>query len=231
MDFARLFDFITLKKRFSGIAFAFCLLFAMQPAQASLIDGFDSSLLGTEILGGRFFVANDGDVTATFLGSDAGYFNTLYLSSPGDGDPIFIFDKDNSGSDFISLGSLLGLGSFDAGTELIFSLYVENTKQTFFTGEGVNNPGYNNPDDMAHARAVTTLTTLGSEDYYLTEVGFEDLYGGGDRDYNDFMFSLTNVIDPIVDVPEPRLLLLLSCGLFILTLFSRRRKILNSADI
>jgi len=218
MDFTRLFDFITLKKRFSGIAFAFCLLFTMQPAQASLI--FDDTLLDTEILGGRFFVANDGDVTAKFLGSDASYFNTLYLSSPVNGDPIFIFDRSYSDPDSISLGSLLGLGSFDAGTELVFSLYVENTDKTFFTGNGSNNP-----DGLAHALAVTSLT---GEDY-LTKVGFEDLYGGGDKDYNDFRFSLTNVIDPVV--PEPRLLLLLSCGLFILTLFSRRRKILNSADI
>ena len=212
MDFARLFDFITLKKRFSGIAFAFCLLFTIQPAQASLI--FDDTLLDTEILGGRFFVANDGDVTAIFLGSDASYFNTLSLSTPSD---ITIFDRNYTGSG-------ISLGSYDAGTELVFSLYVANTGKTFFTGNGSNNP-----DGLAHALAVTSLV---GEDY-LTRVGFEDLYGGGDKDYNDFRFSLTNVIDPIDPqaVPEPRLLLLLSCGLFILTLFTRRRKILNSANI
>ena len=219
MDFTRLFDFITLKQRFSGIAFAFCLLFTMQPAQASLI--FDDTLLDTEILGGRFFVANDGDVTAKFLGSDASYFNTLYLSSPSDGDPIFtIFDRDYTGTGVL-------LGSFDAGTELVFQLDVRPAGRdgpitdSFFTGNGSNNL-----DKLPHALAVTTLV----DGNYLTEVGFEDIFGGGDRDYNDFEFALTNVIDP-PGVPEPRLLLLLSCGLFILTLFSRRRKILNSADI
>lgn len=207
MVFTGFFNFIAFKKRFAGIAFAFCLLFSMQPAQASLI--FDDTLLDTEILGGRFFVANDGDVTAIFLGSDASYFNTLYLSTPS---AITIFDRDYTGSG-------ISLGSYDAGTELVFSLYVANTGKTFFTGNGSNNP-----DGLAHALAVTSLV---GEDY-LTKVGFEDLYGGGDKDYNDFRFSLTNVVDPI---PEPRLLLLMSCGLFILTLFSRRRKILNSADI
>ena len=219
MDFTRLFDFITLKQRFSGIAFAFCLLFTMQPAQASLID---STTLDTEILGGSFFVVNDGDVTATFLGSDASYYNRLYLVFPDETvDPRFIFDRNYTGPG-------ISLGSFDAGTELVFQLDVRpdgpnqlNAAYSFFTGNGSNNP-----DGLAHALAVTSLL----DDDYLTTVGFEDLYGGGDRDYNDFEFALTNVIDP-PGVPEPRLLLLLSCGLFILTLFSRRRKILNSADI
>ena len=220
MDFTRLFDFITLKQRFSGIAFAFCLLFTMQPAQAGLID---STPLDTEILGGRFFVVNNGDVTATFLGSDASYYNRLYLVFPDETvDPLFIFDRNYSGPG-------ISLGSFDAGTELVFRLDVRpagpgtDITDRFFTGNGSNNL-----DDLAHALAVTTLVG----ENYLTTVGFEDIYGGGDRDYNDFEFALTNVIDPRdAVVPEPRLLLLLSCGLFILTLFSRRRKILNSADI
>ena len=179
MDFARLFDFITLKQRFAGIAFALCMLFTMQSAQASLIlDSFDRTLLGTEILGGSLFVAETGDVTATFLGSNAGYFNMLYLNSPGDDAPIFIFDKNNSGSDSFELGS------FIAGTELVFQLDVRpggpnqsDAAYSLFTGSGIDNlNGFNNPDYLAHARAVTTL----GEDY-LTTVGFEDLLGGGDR--------------------------------------------------
>ena len=34
-----------------------------------------------------------GNVTAQFLGSNAGYFNTLYLDSPGEAGNVAIFDK------------------------------------------------------------------------------------------------------------------------------------------
>ena len=142
-----LINITALMKRLSGVTIALCLLFAMQPAQANLID---STILDTEILGGRLFVAEDGkEVTATFLGSDAGYYNTLYLSSPRVSvDPLFIFDRDgifdqdgeriyheDGEPTTISLGS-----SFGAGEELIFSLYVKNTGNTFYTGDSSQKP-------------------------------------------------------------------------------------------
>jgi hypothetical protein len=170
-------------------------------------------ILGSPILGGQLLVATDGNVYAEFLGSDAGYFNALYLSDWGGGE---IFNKDSVG------GSSLDLGIFSAGTELVFridvfrnwwSFILGHTGQSFFSGDGSRNP-----DGLAHVEAITTL----QDGIYMTTVGFEDLLGGGDQDYNDFMFRLTNVLDPIADVPEPPVLFLLACGLIGLVLQRRR---------
>ena len=143
------------------------MLFAMQPAQAGLI--FDDSVLNQEILGGKLFVAEDGDVTATFLGSDASYLNTLYLISPSE---TFIFDK-NSGSPSDESPGFIALGSFDAGTELLFRLDVDVQHDEYIDYKFHTGDGSNNPDSLAHARAVTSLV----DGIYVTEVGFEDLFG------------------------------------------------------
>lgn len=180
-----------------------CVLFAIlaiNPVSAG-------AMLDEPILGGRMLVAEDGYVTAEFLGSDAGYFNTLYLVDPAGGD-VYLFDKYSS----FDQGPI-NLGWFEAGVELIFRLDVRNTREQFFTGDMQRNA-----DGLAHAMAVTTLNDAGE---YITTVGFEDLLGGGDLDFNDFEFRLTNVIDPL-RVPAPGVPALLCIGLAGLALRRRR---------
>ena len=128
------------------------------------------------ILGGSVVVQNDGEVIAKFLGHTAGYSNDLYLSSPSNSIGL-IFNNHAT-----AVGTTMSLGTFAAGTELIFQIYVQNTGYSFFSG-----PAWRNPDNLAHAMV--------NDEYSLTEtyVGFEDLYGGGDQDYDDLNFSFTNV--------------------------------------
>lgn len=145
--------------------------------------------LGEPILGGRMYVAEAGEVTATFDGSSAGYTSSLFMYSPDTGKGT-IFDSQTAA------GTSVSLGSFAAGTELIFGMKVHETGNVFFTGEAAFNP-----DDMAHALAMTVYDE--SLDQLVTSVGMEDTWGGGDKDYNDLRFTLANVVDPKEPVPLP----------------------------
>lgn len=181
--------------------------------QAGTIGGENlESYLDTEIIGGSFFVVEDGNVFAQYVGSRAGYFNTLS------------FDGSNLFSQYSGPGTTRDLGYFSAGDELTFDLFVWQTGTTFHSGAGDNNV-----DGLAHFKAIS----VADGDGYLTSVGVEDQLGGGDLDFNDFMFTLTNVIDPPPGteepettepnaVSEPPALFLLAVGL--VGLLARRRR-------
>jgi hypothetical protein len=53
--------------------------------------------------------------------------------------------------------------------------------------------------------------TNGNLASHITRVGFEDQFGGGDFNYNDLVFSLSNTL--VAPVPEPAQWLLLALGL------------------
>ena len=161
----------------------------------------------TGIVGGNLFVQDTGDVSVTFAGSNAGYTSNLYY---GD---TFLF------SNRAAAGSTVSLGNFAAGTELNFRLEVQNTGNVFFTGIGANNI-----DGVAHA----IVKNLGEGS---SMIGFEDLYGGGDRDYNDLIFQFSNttteeneIHGKLLGTPEPSTIILLGSGLLGLGAWRLRKK-------
>src|SRR5688572_15948054 len=135
------------------------------------------------LLGASVF-ATGGHVIATFEANGAGFSNDLYLDTPANGLGI-IFN--NWGT---APGTTMDLGEFAAGTELIFRVHVNNTGHDFFTG-----PAARNADGVAHVMVDDNVAGFPGK----TFVGFEDLWGGGDQDYNDLVFSFTNVTS---DIPE-----------------------------
>lgn len=118
-------------------------------------------------------------ITSTFCDGSAGYTSDVYLT-----DPEYQYIATGH---VTPQGNVVDLGFFAAGEELIFSIYVRNTGYTYYSG-----PGERNPDGQVHA----AVTDLGGGNYV---VGFEDLYGGGDRDYDD----INIVINAEIVVLEP----------------------------
>lgn len=172
-------------------------------AALALMAGSINAMAAATLYDGAFTVGSTGAVEATFLGHTAAYSNDLYFST----DNIswsFIFNNHAT-----PWGQTVSLGSFDAGTELFFKIHVNNTATTFYSGAASNNP-----DGLVHVVAETT----GLDTY----VGFEDLYGGGDMDYDDVRYSFRNVA--AVPVPEPETYALMLGGLGVAALAARRRQ-------
>lgn len=166
-------------------------------AMAPRVVAQEPGLPGTLIPGNRLF-ATGNEIWLQFLGGFAGYDIDLHLfdfvgQSP-DGLPV-IFNNHLStpGDEFHASG-------FTPGEELIFGIFVQNTYKTYYIG-----PPENNPDNALHVRFFDT-----GGGFYTIGVGFEDLYGGGDEDYQDIFFQVRGAATV---VPEPVTFLLLGSGL------------------
>ncbi len=127
------------------------------------------------IIGGQLF-ATGGEVVVEVQPATAGYTSELHLISPGPDRFIALNTQ---------VGTVVNLGSFPAGVELIFAIYVQNTGDTFQMG-----PASRNPDGIEHAGVDNTGPGVAI-------VGFEDLLGGGDLDYDDNVFKFTGGIAPL----------------------------------
>lgn len=85
------------------------------------------------------------------------------------------------------VGKMVDLGPYEPGLELVFGIRVLGREYRM-------GPGERNPDGIPHA-GVEFL-----EDGCVI-VGFEDLFGGGDRDYDDNRFRFCGGIAP--EPPDP----------------------------
>ena len=176
----------------------------MTASLAAIVLGlsFPCGAMATPVIGQQLYYEG-GDITVTVLPYSAAYTSNLYLFSTGGG-PVLIANSSQVGT-VVNLGNLATLYGIHAGDELIFGVLVLNTGDTFVMG-----PGSRNLDGIAH---VSVDYAEGSSSDLAT-LGFEDLFGGGDFDYNDAMFKLEGGIGiALRRVPEPASLILLLLGL------------------
>ena len=120
-------------------------------------------------------IATGGDVVVTFDSNGADYMSELFLDGAYGDELGVLFNNKTT-----AVGTSKNLGSFEGGTELIFKLFVRETGDAFYTGDASRNL-----DSLIHATAYDRGDQL--------LIGFEDVLGGGDLDYNDLVFAFSNV--------------------------------------
>lgn len=135
------------------------------------------------------------NVTITFISEGAGFKNSFgYYTFDRDenGEPILssrseniqIFDNASAkfaGGELVT-GDTVHLGLFPAGTNIGFYLIADGFNGGTLTYWSIGAEA--NPDGLRHTAAVFDL------DSQTTFFGFEDLYNGGDKDYNDMLFTV-----------------------------------------
>lgn len=164
-----------------------------------------------------FTAVADGDVIAYFGGHTAGYTNWLRLEVNGVDTGLEGLNNQTS-----SLGQSFNFGAVSAGDMLVFKIRVANTGEYFYSKQNLN------PDDLTHIYSAS----YAGGDWGIPAgvyVGFEDLYGGGDRDYDDLRFVFTNVGGGEVAVPEPATWAMLITGFGLIGAVARRRRMPASA--
>ena len=157
-----------------------------------------------QALPGTSLYATGDEVWVKFVSYDAQYRNDLYFfayvgQSTVDAQYLFTNHTAVAGSE------RQVLGGFTAGQEIVFGIYVYDQARgryyTYYSGGAGNNP-----DGVKHVQLWKI-----EDGKYALRVGFEDLYGGGDKDYNDLIFEVSGVTNTVT--PEPITIALLGSGL------------------
>ena len=184
------------------------------------------------------------DVRAYFAYEGAGYHNTIGFNTSGvgvsSGNPQVIFPDASSSLNYggsgtgvrsasepLLAGDFVNLGTFNAGTSLDFFLIANGA----YGGNTVfSTTGTQNPDGINHV-ATFTPTFWGVANSPYLFISYEDLLGGGDKDFNDTIIALdigaANVMSmtamsALMATPEPATWLTLG-GLVAVAIYAKRR--------
>lgn len=124
------------------------------------------------------------EVTVTVKNYNAVHQSQLWVRI-GDNNPRWIITPNTS------VGTKVSIGRVTAGTPIQFFIKNITIGETWYAG-----PAVNNRDNTCHVMITNPSDLLGK--YYL---GFEDLPYGGDFDYDDRVYFITNVV-PIEGIIE-----------------------------
>jgi hypothetical protein len=105
-----------------------------------------------------------------------------------------------------------------------FGFFLDTpTGDTFYSQKSLNGDGL---DHMVAFEGGPASGNLGGNPWLASEfmLAWEDLYGGGDKDYDDFVV----LVESIVGVPEPTGIAVFGIGLMAFGMFAMRRRLLGS---
>lgn len=165
-----------------------------------------------------FTKLSDGDLIAWFVGRSADLDSVLGVKVNG-------VDRGTILSNTSPLGTSANYGFVAAGSTLEFYLSVSS-------GDVWSSDAANNSDGVQHiySQSWGGGETVGFQAFVAsiyTYVGWEDLPGGGDRDYNDHQFVFQNV-RAVNEVPEPATWALMIAGFGLVGAAARRRRTENA---
>ena len=174
-----------------------------------LVAAFSQSAGAAPILGATLTYTG-GDVTVTSLPVTSGFVSELGLYDSTFTRLLFIMNDEPAGVTVTFIpGTDFGIS---VGSELIFGIRIiagAPLGEEYFMGAGTRNP-----DSIIHAG----VDDVGGGVFH---VGFEDIFGGGDLDYDDNAFAFEG---GITAAPEPATLSLLALGLVPAYLRKRRSR-------
>ena len=213
--------------------------------QANLPEGQNNSKspVVEKVDPSKLVLSTKTDVTATFVYEGAGYHNTLGINTTGlgvnSGNPEIIFPDASSTDGFSNQstpgsrtpyepllpGDFVDLGTYAAGTKLDFFLIANGANGGTTVYNSINGTS-TNPDKLNHV-GMFSPTMFASPDLNspYVFVSFEDLLGGGDKDYNDTIFAFnvgSAAVHALFATPEPSMYLTLG-GFLALGIWAKRR--------
>lgn len=184
-------------------------------ASAALAAGtlaFSASASAAPVIGAQLYWAG-GDVTIVVMESTAGFTSELRLYNPNSTNTFIAYNAPNGnavGTTVVLSGAALDV-LYDIGDELVFGIVVPDSFNSVFK----LGPGSRNADGLQHG----AIDSIGAGAFV---VGFEDLYGGGDRDYDDNLFRFQGGVR--ANVPEPASLALVGLALLGAAAATRRAR-------
>ena len=152
----------------------------------------EDRILLSAVLGGQIF-STGGNVQVEVISRSSAFTYDLYTFKPGESTSGFVADVFIVNS--ASIGSVVDIGSFWAGQELVLGIITPEANE-FLIG-----PGSRNLDGIPHATVDFIVSGVAN-------IRFEDLFGGGDNDFNDAVFQVRGAITSFfVGTPDITLLL------------------------
>lgn len=181
-------------------------------------------------------LSTDSQVRVYFLGEGAGYHNTLGVNLAGigvsSGDPKLIFPDASSRQSYLGgsatamtrtssepllAGDFVDLGTLKAGQKLDFFMIADGAN-------GANKSRVWTASAKANSDGIQHMASFAVQDSAYLLLSFEDMTGGGDRDYNDLVFAVEIGAKNVAALANPEPHQILSFLLLGTTVYIVRRR-------